>query len=190
MLHFVIDLQILNILNKWQKIMEIKNSTKDDIHEIFRLYEVATEFQKTKKFAVHWPAFEKQLIEIEIAENRQWQMMIGSKVACVWATCFTDPQIWEERNEDPAVYIHRIASNPDFRGQNLIKHIVNWASGFAKNNNKKYIRMDTVGDNPGLIKHYTKFGFDFLGLQKLKSTIGLPAHYDNATVCLFQMTLS
>ena len=49
--------------------------------------------------------------------------------------------------------------------------------------------MDTVGDNPGLINYYTKCGFDFLGLLKLKNTKGLPAHYDNATVSLFQMTI-
>jgi len=50
--------------------------------------------------------------------------------------------------------------------------------------------MDTVGDNPGLISYYEKCGFDFLGLLKLQNTKGLPAHYDNATVSLFQMTLT
>lgn len=50
--------------------------------------------------------------------------------------------------------------------------------------------MDTVGNNPGLINYYTKCGFDFLGLLKLKNTKGLPAHYNNATVSLFQISIS
>lgn len=166
--------------------MEIQNSTSHDIEEIFRLYKIATDFQKTK-FTVHWPEFERSLIETEIAENRQWKMVINNQIACVWATTFSDSQIWEERNNDPAVYIHRIATNPDFRGQNLVQHIVEWSKQFARSNKKRFIRMDTVGDNPGLISYYTKCGFEFLGLSKLKNTEGLPAHYNNATVSLFQL---
>jgi ribosomal protein S18 acetylase RimI-like enzyme len=168
--------------------MEISNSTSNDINEIFRLYKIATDFQKTK-FIVHWPEFENSLVETEIAENRQWKIEISGKIACVWATTFSDAQIWEERNEDPAVYIHRIATNPDFRGQNLVGHIVEWAKKYASDNKKKFIRMDTVGDNPGLISYYQKCGFEFLGLLKLNDTKGLPAHYDKATVSLFQMKL-
>jgi hypothetical protein len=61
---------------------------------------------------------------------------------------------------------------------------------YAYENQKQFVRMDTVGDNPRLINYYTKCGFDFLGLLKLKNTTGLPAHYDNATVSLFQMIIN
>jgi ribosomal protein S18 acetylase RimI-like enzyme len=165
----------------------IQNSTINDMNEIFRLYKIATDFQKTR-FSVHWPEFDRTLIETEITENRQWKIIADNKIACIWATTFNDLQIWEERNEDPAVYIHRIATNPEFRGQNLVGKIVNWAKIYAAENQKQFVRMDTVGDNPGLINYYTKCGFDYLGLLKLKNTEGLPAHYDNAVVSLFQMT--
>jgi len=167
---------------------QIQNSNIDDINEIFRLYKIATDFQKTR-FTVHWPEFDRKLIETEISENRQWNIVADGKIACVWATTFDDPQIWEERNEDPSVYIHRIATNPDFRGQNLVEQIVKWVKIFAIENQKQFVRMATVGDNPGLIKHYTKCGFDFLGLLKLKNTEGLPVHYHNATVSLFQLAV-
>jgi ribosomal protein S18 acetylase RimI-like enzyme len=168
---------------------QIQNSDINDIDEIFRLYKIATDFQKTK-FTIHWPEFDRKLIETEISENRQWKIVADGKISCVWATTFNDPQIWEERNEDPSVYIHRIATNPDFRGQNLVGQIVEWVKIYAKENQKKFVRMDTVGDNQGLIKYYTKCGFDFMELLKLKNTEGLPAHYYNATVCLFQMTIN
>jgi len=166
--------------------MEIRESTPNDIEEIFRLYKIATDFQKTK-FNIHWPKFERELVEMEIAEGRQWKITINDQIACVWATTFSDPKIWEKRNSDPSIYIHRIASNPDFRGQNFVEKIIEWSKKYAVLNHKKFIRLDTVGNNPGLISYYTKCGFDFLGLSKLENTAGLPAHYHNATVSLFQM---
>lgn len=168
--------------------MKIENSTPEDLAEIFRLYKIATDFQKTR-YTVHWPEFEKALVKTEIMKKRQWEMLIDSRTACVWATTFSDPQIWEERNQDAAVYIHRIATNPEFRGQNLVSKIVDWAKSYAKENYKNFVRLDTVGENKALINYYTKSGFDFLGLLKLKDTLGLPAHYDNAVVSLFQINL-
>ena len=168
--------------------MEIKNSQIEDIHTIFDLYKMATDFQKMKS-AVPWPDFDRELVKNEIREKRQWKIVIDNQIACVWATTENDPQIWQERNEDPAIYIHRIATNPDFKGRSLVNEIVTWSRDFAKEKNKKYVRMDTVGKNMGLINYYKKCGFDFLGLSELKHTAGLPAHYHNATVSLFQLSV-
>lgn len=169
--------------------MTIENSKTKDTSEIFRLYEIAREFQKAKG-AVIWPNFEKELIETEIEEQRQWKILINNQIACVWATTFSDPQIWQERNEDPSLYIHRIATNPNFRGQNLVRDIISWSKKYAKINEKKFVRMDTVSENEGLIQYYQKCGFDFLGLSQLKNTDNLPAHYHDATVSLFQMIVN
>ena len=166
--------------------MKIQNSTKYDIEEIFRLYNMATNFQKTR-FNLHWPVFEKSLIKTEIKEHRQWKLVINNTIACIWATTFNDPQIWGEKNNDPSVYIHRIATNPDYKGRNFVLDIVDWAKEYAHKHDKKFIRMDTVGENLKLIAHYEKCGFSFLGLSQLTDTNGLPAHYTNAAVCLFEM---
>ena len=81
------------------------------------------------------------------------------------------------------------STNPNFRGRNLVKEIVTWSKKYAQGRNKKYIRMDTVGENIGLITHYKKCGFDFIGLSKLQHTSELPLHCQNATVSLFQLPL-
>jgi len=47
---------------------------------------------------------------------------------------------------------------------------VKWAINHATSKNLQYIRMDTVGENQGLIDHYRKHGFSFLGLSKLENT--------------------
>ncbi|GGX27971.1 GNAT family N-acetyltransferase [Aquimarina muelleri] len=167
----------------------ITNSTINDIDEIFRLYEIASVYQKAKQKVVVWPAFERKMVEKEIQENRQWKLLLDNKIACVWATTFSDAQIWEEKNKDTAVYIHRIAVNPDFRGKHFIAILVEWAKEYAKSNHKDFVRLDTLGNNTKLIAHYTKVGFEFLGMFDLKNTDGLPDHYHNTPVCLFEINL-
>ncbi|MEM8965876.1 MAG: GNAT family N-acetyltransferase [Bacteroidota bacterium] len=169
--------------------MNIINSTEADIPDIFRLYRLATEFQQVKFPENQWPEFEHELVATEVAEQRQFKLLIDNQIACIWAIIYRDPQIWEEADNDPSVYIHRIATNPAFRGNNFVKIIVEWAKDFAKAQNKQYIRMDTCGYNEKLINYYSHCGFDFLGIKKLKNTSNLPAHYHNADVCFFEIKL-
>ena len=166
--------------------IQIQNSTYSDIPEIFRFYKAAKEYMKSKSVVV-WPEFGRAMVEQEIAEGNQWKMIIDGKMACIWATAYADPKIWEERNIDPAVYIHRIAVNPTVRGRKLVRKIVDWAVDHAKEKNLDYVRLDTVGENFSLIKLYTEAGFDFLGMHKLKNPEGLPEHYHKDRAALFEL---
>ena len=169
--------------------MKIINSTLQDIPEIFRIYRLATEYQKLKFPGNIWPEFDEEMVKTEIHENRQFKIVIGNKVAFVWAITYSDPEIWEEADNDSSIYIHRTATNPEFRGNNFVKVIVSWAKEFAKENGKIFIRMDTCGNNQRLIEHYKHSGFNFLGIKKIKNFSQLPAHYHNAEVCYFEIKL-
>jgi len=165
--------------------MIIENSILADVPKIFELYSIATSYMKSKN-EVHWPEFPKELIVNEIEEKRQWKLLMDEQIACIWATTLNDELIWGKVNNEPSLYIHRIATNPEFRGQRLVKSIINWANEYGKNRNLKFIRMDTVGLNKGLIGHYEKLGFDFLGTKELENTSGLPDHYKEGAVCYFE----
>lgn len=169
--------------------MEIVNSTIEDLPEIFSLYKAASLYQQQQQSVVVWQDFDIHLVETEIADNRQWKLIIEGQIACIWAITFSDAQIWEERNADPAIYIHRIATNPSFRGQQLINKIVSWAKIYALSHDKSYVRLDTSGNNLKLIKHYTNAGFTFLGVYDLKDTQDLPIHYQNMPASLFEIKL-
>lgn len=169
--------------------MIITNSNLDDIPEIFRLYRVATDFQKIKFSGNLWPKFDEGFITTEVIENRQFKLVIKNKIACIWAITYSDSQIWEDKDNDFSIYIHRIATNPLFRGNNFVKAIVNWSKNYALENNKQFIRMDTCGNNERLINHYKNCGFSFLGMNKLKNASELPSHYHNADVCFFEIKL-
>ncbi|WP_435354544.1 GNAT family N-acetyltransferase [Emticicia sp. SJ17W-69] len=168
--------------------MQILNSSFEDIDAIFGLYDDAISFQKTK-FNKHWQGFERSLIETEISENRQWKIVIDDKIACIFAVTFEDELIWGEKSNEPAIYIHRIVTNPSFRGNNFVVHIINWAKVFCKKNGKQFVRMDTWGDNEALIQHYVRCGFHFLGLTTLQRSEGLPKHYEGACLSLFEIKI-
>ena len=169
--------------------MTIKNVTPIDIDKIFTLYKIASNYQKEKKTVIVWPNFDRKMVEVEIVENRQFKLLVNTEIACIWALTFSDLQIWEDSKEDRALYIHRIAVHPNFRGHNYIHTIVTWAKEFALKKDIQYIRLDTLGENVGLIKHYKNAGFDFLGIFNLKNTANLPGHYKLAPVCLFEINL-
>lgn len=170
-------------------IMIITNSDLKDIPEIFRLYKLATDFQKIKFPGNQWPEFDQELITTEVVENRQFKLLIENKIACIWAITYNDAQIWEASENDASIYIHRIATNPEFRGNNFVKTIVDWSKNFASKQNIQFIRMDTCGENVRLINHYKNCGFNYLGMKKLKNTSELPSHYNNAEVCFFEIDL-
>ena len=165
--------------------MEIINSKLSDLPQIFEFYRLATEYMKSKN-EVHWPEFKKELITTEISENRQWKLLIDDRVACIWATTLSDELIWGSENATPSLYIHRIATYPEFRGQNMTSHLIEWANVYAKEKNLEYLRLDTVGLNQGLIRHYKSLGFTFLGTRRIETSTGLPGHYAQGPVCFFQ----
>lgn len=169
--------------------MTIKNVTASDIEKIFAFYKIASNYQREKKTVIVWPDFDREMVINEIAENRQFKLLVNNEVVCIWAITFSDEQIWEDSNTDSAIYIHRIAVNPNFRGNNYIATITKWAREYALKKEVQFIRLDTLGENKNLITHYKNAGFHFLGLFNLKNTSNLPDHYKLAPVCLFEIDL-
>ncbi|GAB3723431.1 hypothetical protein GCM10028816_12550 [Spirosoma lituiforme] len=140
---------------------------------------------------VVWPSFDKSFIDQEIQEERHWKITSGEVMACNWVITFEDKEIWEEKDRDDAIYIHRICTNPTLRGNRYIDTLVEWAKGYASRIGKRFVRLDTLGNNTKLIEHYTSAGFNFLGMVELTNTASLPRHYqDEPTCCLFEIDLA
>jgi len=167
--------------------MLIQNCTRGDLHTILDLYKHARDLQTERK-VVAWPSFAEEFLLKEIGENRQWKLIGNNTIACNWAITFEDPEIWGEKDQNDAIYIHRLCTAPAFRGNRNLDTVLNWAKGYAAQLGKQYIRLDTLGNNTGLIRHYTSAGFDFLGIFRLADTTNLPGHYQQEPdCCLFEM---
>jgi ribosomal protein S18 acetylase RimI-like enzyme len=160
----------------------------NEIDTIFEFYEMAITFQKTR-FHKTWQSFDRELIRTELAEKRQWKIMEGNDIACIFAITYNDPFIWAEKDQDPAIYIHRIVTHPDYHGRHYVKKIVEWAKHHAAETGKKFIRMDTWGDNEKLIAYYQSCGFNFLGVITPERSKLLPEHYSAINLSLFEIPL-
>lgn len=169
--------------------MEITHSTTKDIDAIFDLYDQATEHMK-KVGLLFWQGFERSLIQKEIDENRHYKILVDGQLACTFCITLNDPAIWKEKDEDPSVYIHRIATNPLLRGNSYVKHIVAWAIQFAKENQRSFVRLDTGSGNDKLNNYYISCGFNYLGVTQLDDVSSLPAHYKHGSFSLFEIPLN
>ena len=168
--------------------MQILSSQPTDISGIFKLYDEAVAYQKTK-FDKHWLPFDPDMVKKEIEEEKQWKIMEGDVMACIFAIAYDDPFIWKEKNSDPSIYIHRLVTHPAFHGRHYVKAIVDWAKEHAKEKGKQFIRMDTWGDNERLKEYYVSCGFDFLGTITPEASDKLPQHYSAINLSLFEIRL-
>lgn len=169
--------------------MEIKNCTPNDLPVILELYQAARALQSERKMVV-WPSFSEEYLLAEINELRQFKIMLNHAIACNWAITFSDLEIWGDKDLKDSIFIHRICTHPQYRGNRNIDHIVEWAKIYAKQQGKSYVRLDTLGQNDKLIRHYTSAGFHFLGIHRLTNTATLPKHYqDEPNCCLFEIKL-
>ncbi len=166
--------------------MEILRSTPADLETIFALYDAAIAHQKAVSH-LHWLPFDRNLIEMEIEQGRQWKIVIDGQVACIFMIAYSDPDIWGEKDKDDAVYLHRIVTNPAFRGRNFVFIITQWAKEHAKELHKEFLRLDTWSDNLRLKEHYIASGFAFLGEVTPTNLANLPSHYNFISLGLFEL---
>lgn len=165
--------------------MLIANSSIEDLKIIFELFDSAIAYQKRKGYEL-WPQFSRELIETEIKEKRHWKIMDGDTIVCIFSVMYNDPVIWVEKDKNDAIYLHRITTNPAFKGKNMMGLIKEWATDHAKQNNKVYLRMDTWGNNEILRNYYINCGFNYIGQQHLQKVEGLPDHYGGSLLSLFE----
>ena len=105
--------------------MIIKNSEINDIDFIFEMYKVATEYQKKRVIDI-WPEFDREMVKKEIIEKRQFKLIIDNEIVCIWAVAYDDPYIWGEKNNSKSIYIHRLATHRNHRGNNFASKVVEW----------------------------------------------------------------
>jgi len=169
--------------------MKFENVVAEDIETVFELYDKAIAFQKTV-FDKTWLGFDAEFVNREIEEYRLWKIVEDRQIACIYSVTYADPVIWGEDSHKSAMYIHRIVTNPDFRGRGYVRSITDWAKMHANENQLRYVRMDTWGDNRKLIDYYKDCGFKYLGETTPEPSDKMPKHYDGISLSLFEIDLS
>lgn len=168
--------------------MKIINSTLEDLDDIFNLYDHAISYQKSvsKK---GWRGFERAMVEKEINEKRHFKIVDEGILSCTFLIAFSNPNIWRDSGIDNAIYLHRIATNANFRGRSYVNKIVDWSVAYGKRLKKSAIRLDTHSGNTKLNNYYISCGFTYKGIVAIDWTSDLPEHYKEGPFSIFEIIL-
>ncbi len=168
--------------------IRIINTTKDDLDTIVWLFEQAMDLQGKNGYTV-WEGIDKAALERDIEKELQYKIVKGNDILCIFSIQHNDPFIWRERDQNDAIYLHRIVVNPNFKGQKQFQNVLTWAKQFARANNLPFIRMDTWADNAKIIDYYISFGFEFIENYMTTNAPELPAQNRNLNVALLELKL-
>jgi GNAT superfamily N-acetyltransferase len=167
--------------------MTITHTTIEDLGVLEELFGLAIQYQQSKS-SHFWRGMNRPLIEKEIREHLHWKIVDDDQVACFFSIAFNDRLIWDARDAEPSVYLHRIVTNPRFRGRGYVKHIVAWAEAFGRALGKQWVRLDTGRDNAKLNAYYQECGFVFCGIKQFDDDgdPSIPRHYLGSGLSLYE----
>ncbi|MES2373568.1 MAG: GNAT family N-acetyltransferase [Bacteroidota bacterium] len=166
----------------------IINTTKEDLDKILLLFEQAMDLQGKNGYKV-WNHIDKIALEKDIENKLQFKIISGNDIICIFSIQHNDPFIWREKDKNDAIYLHRIVVNSNFKGQKQFEKVLNWAKDFARQNNLRFVRMDTWADNDKIIDYYKSFGFVFIEYYKTTNAPELPIQNRNLNVALLEMII-
>ena len=169
--------------------IEIVQTTTEDLDTVFLLFKQVTRAQSKDGYKV-WSSVDKETLERDVEERRQYKIVKGDDILCLFSMLSSDPFIWRGRENGDAIYLHRIVANPDFKGQKQFEKVLVWAIQYAHQNDIKFIRMDPWADNEKLIDYYKSFGFEFIENYKTPDIPELPRQNRNLDHALLELKVT
>lgn len=141
--------------------MEIRLATIQDLMNIEDLLNKVT-LMLHNRGVNQWsyPCNKKEL-EIDIENNRVFVLIIDNLIIGTYSLKNIQ-DIYLIPVETNNKYLYRIAILPEYQGQGLGVHMVNYCCNYAKDNNK-ILYLDCWGGNEKLRSFYSSIGFNLIG---------------------------
>lgn len=163
-------------------------TTKEDLELVSKLFEQAMKWQGKKGYKV-WDRIDKTALEKDIENQLQYKILNGNLILCLFSVQYHDPFIWRDKDQDDALYLHRIVVDPNSKGQRHFQKVLDWAKQCARTKGLKFVRMDTWADNDKIIAYYKSFGFVFIENYTTTNDPELPIQNRNINVALLEVKL-
>lgn len=167
---------------------QISNTTISELPMVVEFFNEVINLRNKNGYKV-WGNIDKEFLAKDIESGLQFKIVRNGEIICLFSIQYNDPFIWRERDQDDAIYLHRIVTNPNLKGQRLFETVLTWTIQLAKNKSKKCIRMDTWAENYPLIDYYKSFGFVFVENYKTDDSMELPVQNRNLDVALLEFNL-
>ncbi len=143
--------------------MNVRRAQQEDAVTVAGLLDEATEWVNDLGFS-QWPLpFPRDQLaaaiergEVYVVESEE-----GEAVATV-SMLHDDPVYWGDQPPD-AFYVHKLAVRRDQAGRGIGAAVVEWANAEAAEAGREFLRLDCLGDNPGIRDYYEGLGFEHRG---------------------------
>lgn len=146
----------------------IREATTSDIEDILQITKACATYMITKnifQWNNHYPnknAFLKDLKRNELYVFENQNNIIG----CITISSFMDeeylPISWLTPNGN-SIYIHRLATHPEYQGKGYAQKLMTFAEHYSKENKYESIRLDTFSQNKRNQEFYELRGYKRLG---------------------------
>jgi GNAT superfamily N-acetyltransferase len=166
----------------------VKNTTLNDLQEIFELFEESIHYQEKNGYPV-WKNYDKSTIIRDIENRNHYKVIIDLKTAIIFSVNYSDKGIWRDLDQGESVYLHRVVVNPQLKGHKLFGKIVQWCVGHCREKGLKTVRVDTWANNPTIIDYYKSFGFKFVENYTTTDSSELPVHNRHLALALLELTV-
>ena len=167
----------------------IKNTSIEELDRSCEIMDKGIAFQKRKGHP-HYLTNDRQFHERDILLGQHYTVYVDGEVGGIFSLSFNDKVIWRDKEKGDAVYLHRIITKDEFKGQRLLQHIIDWTIRYTRNQKRKYIRLDTWDNNPPLVDYYKSFGFYISEHFTMPQTDELSVNAWGNDVVLMQLDVS
>lgn len=139
----------------------IENTTQQDLDKACQLFDDAIAYQARKGFP-QYKTNDRARVSKMIDKKQHFKIIIDNEIACVFGIILAEEILWGAREIGNAVYLQKIITNQEFKGRNLLSHVIEFAADYARDLDRPYVRLDTWDNNPRLEAYYVKHGFTVL----------------------------
>ena len=154
--------------------MRIVRSDPSNVPLFRDLWQQAASFQAAID-APAWTTFPEAIIAADMADARHFMGMRDDGVCSgYFSVVWRDEAIWQDRDRNDAIYIHRMCGNTAARGERFAALVFDWAIRFAIGAGRAFVRMDTWAENARLIAYYERCGFIRVGTRVIGDEPRLP----------------
>ena len=143
--------------------MNVRRAQQEDALTVAGLLDEATVWVNDLGFS-QWPLpFPRDQLAAAIDRGEVYvvESEDGDGVATV-SMLPDDPEYWGDQPPD-AFYVHKLAVRRDQAGRGIGAAIVEWANAEAAEAGREFLRLDCLGDNPGIRDYYEDLGFEHRG---------------------------
>jgi GNAT superfamily N-acetyltransferase len=142
--------------------VNVRRCQAGDAAEVGALLDEATVWVGERGYE-QWPfPYPRDEIAAAIDRGEVYVAELDGDVVATVTLLWDDPMYWGDRPPD-AAYVHKLAVRRACAGQRIGSAIVEWADWTAAAAGRWFLRLDCLGDNPGIRAYYEQLGFEHRG---------------------------